>query len=74
GLKVGTLGKVGHDHFGDFLKEDLRKEGVDISKIAVSHKLGTSFKIKAVGTLEFLISSLPMAAKPVSFTSSQPES
>jgi len=42
GLKVGALGKVGHDHFGDFLKEDLRKEGVDISKIAVSHKLGTS--------------------------------
>lgn len=42
GLKVGVLGKVGHDHFGDFLKEDLRKEGVDISKIAVSHKLGTS--------------------------------
>ena len=42
GLKAGALGKVGHDHFGDFLKEDLRKEGVDISKIAVSHKLGTS--------------------------------
>ncbi|UCG94009.1 MAG: carbohydrate kinase family protein [Candidatus Aerophobus sp.] len=42
GLKVGALGKVGYDHFGDFLKEDLRKEGVDISKIAVSHKLGTS--------------------------------
>jgi len=42
GLKVGVLGKVGHDHFGDFLKEDLSREGVDISKIAVSHKLGTS--------------------------------
>ncbi len=42
GLKVGVLGKVGHDPFGDFLKEDLRKEGVDISKITVSPKLGTS--------------------------------
>ena len=42
GLKTGVLGKVGHDHFGDFLKEDLAREGVDISKITVSSRLGTS--------------------------------
>lgn len=42
GLKAGVMGKVGHDHFGDFLKEDLKREGVDISKITMSDKLGTS--------------------------------
>jgi len=42
GVKVGVMGKVGNDPFGDFLIEDLKKEGVDTSKIIISNKLGTS--------------------------------
>ena len=42
GAKVGIIGKVGNDHFGSFLIEGLKKEGVDTSKIAISNKYGTS--------------------------------
>lgn len=42
GAKVGVMGKIGNDPFGDFLVEDLKKEGVDTSRIAISHKYGTS--------------------------------
>ncbi len=42
GARVGAIGKVGRDPFGDFLKEDLEKEGVDISKISVSDRFETS--------------------------------
>ena len=42
GEKVGVIGKVGNDPFGNFLIENLKKEGVDTSKISVSNKFGTS--------------------------------
>ncbi len=42
GTRVGVMGKVGKDIFGDFLKENLEKEGVDISKISVSDRFETS--------------------------------
>lgn len=42
GARAGVIGKVGRDTFGDFLKEDLEKEGVDISKISVSDRFETS--------------------------------
>ncbi len=35
GLKVGFLGAVGADDVGSFLKEDLRREGVDVSQVQV---------------------------------------
>ncbi|GAI31463.1 unnamed protein product, partial [marine sediment metagenome] len=38
GTKVGIMGKIGNDPFGDFLIEDLKKEGADTSKIAISNK------------------------------------
>ncbi len=42
GVRVAAMGKVGRDTFGDFLKKDLEKEGVDISKITISDKFETS--------------------------------
>lgn len=42
GAKVAVMGKVGNDLFGNFVIEDLRKEGVDTSKITISNKYGTS--------------------------------
>lgn len=42
GAKVGVMGKVGSDPFGNFLMEDLKKEGVDTSKITVSDRSETS--------------------------------
>ena len=42
GTRVGIMGKVGNDPFGDFLIEDLKKEGVDTSRITISNKYGTS--------------------------------
>lgn len=42
GAKVGVMGKVGNDPFGNFLMEDLKKEGVDTSKITVSDRSETS--------------------------------
>lgn len=42
GVKVGVMGKVGNDPFGNFLIGDLKKEGVDTTRISVSNKSGTS--------------------------------
>lgn len=42
GARVGVIGKVGKDPLGSFIKEDLEKEGVDISKITVSDRFETS--------------------------------
>ncbi|GAH33106.1 unnamed protein product, partial [marine sediment metagenome] len=42
GAKVAVMGKVGNDLFGNFVIEDLRKEGVDTSRITISNKYGTS--------------------------------
>jgi len=42
GVKVGVIGKVGNDPFGNFLLKDLKKEGVDTTRINVSNKFGTS--------------------------------
>jgi ribokinase len=33
GLKTGFIGKIGEDDFGEFLKQDLAKAGVDISEL-----------------------------------------
>lgn len=33
GLKTGFIGKIGADDFGEFLKSDLRSEGVDVSEL-----------------------------------------
>ncbi len=33
GLKTGFVGKIGEDDFGEFLKQDLAREGVDIAEL-----------------------------------------
>jgi len=43
GLKVGVIGKVGNDGFGDFLINELQKHGVDTSGVARDEKASTSF-------------------------------
>lgn len=43
GLKVGTMGKVGVDGFGDFILKHLTSEGIDIRGMKRDDKVNTSF-------------------------------
>lgn len=41
GLRSGFIGRVGADSFGHFLKDEFRKEKVDVSQLQVDEKVGT---------------------------------
>lgn len=45
GLKTGFIGKIGEDDFGEFLKQDLAREGVDITELKKTREkqTGTCF-------------------------------
>ncbi|MEM2990966.1 MAG: carbohydrate kinase family protein [Halobacteria archaeon] len=45
GLKTGFIGKIGEDDFGEFLKQDLAREGVDITELKKTQEkqTGTCF-------------------------------
>lgn len=43
GMKVGVIGKVGGDGFGDFIISTLKNEGVDTRGISRDEKVNTSF-------------------------------
>lgn len=42
GLRSGFIGKVGNDEFGQFLRDTLKREGVDVSKVRLDRKVGTT--------------------------------
>ena len=48
GARVGFLGKVGKDHYGELLLEDFRRSGVDISKVIVEESARTACTFIAV--------------------------
>ncbi|MEM2924417.1 MAG: carbohydrate kinase family protein [Methanocellales archaeon] len=41
GLKTGFIGKIGDDNFGEFLKQDLAREGVDITELKKTREMQT---------------------------------
>jgi sugar/nucleoside kinase (ribokinase family) len=43
GLRAGAMGKVGGDGFGDFILQNLKKEGVDIRPMRQDEEVNTSF-------------------------------
>ena len=43
GLRAGAMGKVGGDGFGDFILQNLKKEGVDIRGMGRDEEANTSF-------------------------------
>lgn len=45
GMKVGYVAKTGTDANGDFLKRELEKEGVDISRVVSTDQAGTATSI-----------------------------
>jgi sugar/nucleoside kinase (ribokinase family) len=42
GVRVGVIGRVGHDVFADFIRQDLASKGVDVSGIVASPSTPTS--------------------------------
>jgi sugar/nucleoside kinase (ribokinase family) len=42
GIRVSVAGKVGNDSFGDFVEQDLRRKGVEMSAVKRSTAYGTS--------------------------------
>ena len=42
GLRSGFMGKVGNDEFGQFLRDTLKREGVDVSRVRLDRKVGTT--------------------------------
>jgi sugar/nucleoside kinase (ribokinase family) len=42
GVRVSVAGKVGNDSFGDFIEQDLRQKGVEITGVKRSSAYGTS--------------------------------
>ena len=48
GARVGFLGKVGKDHYGELLLDDFRRSGVDISKMIVEESARTASTFIAV--------------------------
>ena len=43
GLRAGAMGKVGRDGFGDFILQNLKKEGVDVRGMRRDEEANTSF-------------------------------
>lgn len=43
GMRVGVIGKVGNDVFGDFILGSLKKDNIDVNGMMRSSDLGTSF-------------------------------
>jgi 2-dehydro-3-deoxygluconokinase len=47
GLGVGWVSKVGNDPFGQYIRESLTKENVDISKVVMDPDYPTGFQLKS---------------------------
>ena len=56
GAKVKLVGKIGADHWGRFLLDELRKNGVDISSMVISRnvKTGVTYAIVEKGERSFI--------------------
>ena len=56
-LKVSVLGKIGNDDGGKYLLSEMRGNGIDVSGVKVSERIGTSFSdvmsIKSTGERTF---------------------
>ncbi|GAI51001.1 unnamed protein product, partial [marine sediment metagenome] len=48
GLKSGFIGKVGDDGFGRFLRDTLKREGVDVSRVYLDDKANTTLAFVSV--------------------------
>jgi len=46
GMKVRLIGLVGDDYFGNFIKEQLRKMGIDLKLKSIDEKTGITFGIQ----------------------------
>lgn len=50
GLKVGVIGKIGNDAYGDFILGCLNKDGIDVSGMRRCDTPGTSYSFVAVAS------------------------
>jgi sugar/nucleoside kinase (ribokinase family) len=46
GMKVRLIGLVGNDYFGDFIKEELKKAGVDLKLKTINEKTGITIGLQ----------------------------
>ena len=47
GLKVGWVSRVGHDSFGRFVLNSLKKEGIDAQGVTLDERYATGFQLKS---------------------------